>query len=136
MANDFSKLGFKMGLRAKQVVRNSQKLVQRAAVAADSWVVLATPVDTGRARANWITNVGSPSSEITEDTDESGANAISQGQSTIGNWRLGDGTIFITNSLPYIIPLDEGSSEQRREGMTVGAIQAAQDQLDGAKLLK
>jgi hypothetical protein len=125
-----------MGLRAEQVERNAAKAVKRAAVAADTYAVLATPVDTGRARANWITSIGAPKTETTDEVDKEGGPTISAHQRTINRWNIGAGTIYITNSLPYIIPLDEGSSKKRPEGMSKGAIQAAQEQLKNARLIK
>jgi len=125
-----------MGLRTEQIKRNAEKAVRRAAVAADTWVVLATPVDTGRARANWLTSIGSIGKETTQDTDGDGTATINASTRKIEQWSLGRGTIYITNSLPYIGLLDKGSSAQRPEGMTAGAIQAAQHQLDNAHLLK
>lgn len=136
MADGFDKFRIRMGLRAEQVQRNVVKAVKRAAVAADSYAVLATPVETGRARNNWITSIGTPKNTTTEETDKSGAQAIAQGQREANRWNIGMGTIYITNSLPYIIPLDEGSSKKRPEGMSKGAIQAAQEQLKNARLLK
>ena len=50
----------RMEARAREVLDNTEVAVQIAALTADRVVVLATPVDTGRARANWVTSIGSP----------------------------------------------------------------------------
>jgi hypothetical protein len=124
-----------MKARAGEVLRGTAETVRRAAIAADQTVVLATPVDTGRARANWITSIGSPVLRATEGTDPSGASTISEGRQVIGSWKVGAGPIYIANSVPYIIPLDEGSSAQAPNGMSGLAVQAARSQLVRAKIL-
>jgi hypothetical protein len=86
-----------------------------------------TPVDTGRARANWFATVGEPSKEVHLYADaKSGDSAIPQPQSPPLEI---DGTrdTYIINNLPYIKPLDEGHSKQAPNGMVKLAM-AAQDQ--------
>lgn len=137
-----------MDLIAEAVERNTLKIVQRAAIAADQTAVLKTPVDTGRARANWLVSVGAPATgtpvgvlgprggkgksgveaQATNDTLEKGRKAIQ-------TYKLGQGGIFITNNVVYIGVLDSGSSAQAPQGMTVAAIRAAQKQLGSARLL-
>ena len=68
--------------------------------------------------------------------DPSGNSTIAANQATIGRYRLGQGTIFITNSVPYIVFLEEGSSDQAPRGMTRFAIQAANNVLRRARLLQ
>lgn len=70
-------------------------------------IVLKTPVDTGRARANWFTSVGSPSGNVTASTDPSGASAISSGLSAIS--KATGNVLWITNNLPYIYRLEFGT---------------------------
>jgi len=95
--------------------------------------VLATPVDTGRARANWIVSVGRPRYQTTPDVDPSGAQAIAQGVRAVQSFK--GGSIFITNSLPYIEFLEDGSSKQAPGGMTKFGVQAAEAVLSRARLL-
>lgn len=71
-------------------------------------VSLRTPVDTGRARANWFLAEGAPRIETTESTTPEDHNAVSL---------TGRSVIFITNSLPYIVPLEYGHSKQAPYGM-------------------
>lgn len=70
-------------------------------------IVLKTPVDTGRARANWFTSVGSPSGNVTTSTDPSGSSAISSGLSAIS--QATGNVLWITNNLPYIYRLEFGT---------------------------
>lgn len=126
----------RMTIVARGVRENTTRIVQRAALAADQAVVLATPVDTGRARANWITSIGTPRLTATDATDKSGASSIAQGADVISRWRVGLGPIFIANSVPYILRLEEGSSRQAPSGMTRFAIQAARAQFRNARVLQ
>lgn len=77
-------------------------------------VILATPVDKGRARGGWATSVGAPA-DSPERLDPSGGAAVSEvAEKTPG----GAGQItYLSNSLPYIRALEEGRSKQAPEGM-------------------
>lgn len=79
-------------------------------------IVLKTPVDTGRARANWFTSIGSPSINVTESTDPSGSSTIANSLSAISE--ATGNILWITNNLPYIYRLEfEGWSRQAPAGM-------------------
>jgi hypothetical protein len=126
-----------MAIVAKAVKANTLKTIKQAAIAADQVLVLKTPVDTGRARANWIVSIGSPApGEITGYTKRNaGSIATEQGRIKALSYKLGKGGIYITNNVAYITLLDAGSSVQRPKGMTAAAIKAAQKVLGSAKLL-
>lgn len=137
MATSF---GFKAFARRMKVISekvgdNVEDVVRRAAIAADRTIVFATPVDTGRARGNWRVGIGSPSFAVSEATDQSGAGTVSAGASVISTWKIGKGPIFISNSVPYIVDLDRGTSAQAPNGMSAAAILAARKTLGGANIL-
>ena len=67
-----------------------------------SSIVKKTPVDTGRARANWNVSVGSPDLSTTEDTRKT---PKSKDKIPEPN---GDESIFICNNLSYIGVLEYG----------------------------
>lgn len=78
-------------------------------------IVMKTPVDTGRARANWrigvnvinLTTTGAPGEEGAAGASETGKlNGIKWGDS-----------IAISNNLPYIGALENGHSRQAPNGM-------------------
>lgn len=125
----------RMHIRADQVVANTEKAVRRAALAADTAVVLATPVDTGRARAAWLASINSIRERFDVALDKSGTSTIADAQGIIDSWKLDAGTIFISNSVPYIVPLEEGHSKQAPTGMMQHGIAAARAELRQAKLL-
>jgi len=91
-------------------------------------IVEKTPVDTGRARANWQVSVNAPETtqvsyrndkHINAERDESGvmSKVIGEGGMVIESVELGE-DIFITNNLPYIEVLETGDhSDQAPQGM-------------------
>tara|TARA_B110000967_G_C18877845_1_gene559414 strand:- start:901 stop:1272 length:372 start_codon:yes stop_codon:yes gene_type:complete len=68
-----------------------------------------TPVDTGRAKGNWNTGIGSPNTSINE-----GARTTQPFRVKVGDGLKG---IYITNSLPYIYTLEYGNATRPPVGM-------------------
>lgn len=68
-----------------------------------------TPVDTGHARANWIPSVGSPNTQEAPGTDNSLAQA---GIAKVMAYKVGQGSLYIANVVPYIGRLNTGSSQR------------------------
>jgi hypothetical protein len=82
----------------------------------DRRMVLKSPVDTGRFKANWNIGYGSIDTSTSEATDKSGTATLARHQAEV---RDASGTvIYITNSLPYAYRLEyEGWSKQAPMGM-------------------
>lgn len=84
-------------------------------------IVQKTPVDTGRARASWVISLETPgqSPGIPENAkfSESAATAKASGQLSKVNQIKPFSTVFISNNLPYIEVLEDGSSKQAPQGM-------------------
>lgn len=120
---------------AAGVVKNFRKSIVKAALVADQVAILATPVDTGRARANWIASIGAPATEADRAPDKSGQVALNEAQRVVARYAPGQGGIYITNNVEYIEPLDQGSSSQAPNGMTAQAIQAATMAVRNIKIL-
>lgn len=118
-------LGKDMKAKADRVADNADRLVRRCALAIDAAVVLATPVDTGRARANWQVEIGAVPTGVVEPTDKSGASAINKAKDTIAsyNGNAADKSVYITNNLPYIERLNDGWSAQAPAGFVETAVQ-------------
>lgn len=94
-----------------------------------------TPVDTGRARSNWIVSLGSPVRDerppfFEGSKGSTGAQnaqvAIQEGSDTIQGRQLGQ-DIWISNNVKYIGKLNEGSSAQAPAGFVEAAIRRAVD---------
>lgn len=85
-----------------------------------SSVVKKTPVDTGRARGNWIVSKGSEKTGETNRTDKQKYGSSSSYKNTekkkLGSLN-GDESIYIQNNLPYIKALEYGHSKQAPSGM-------------------
>lgn len=83
-----------------------------------------TPVDTGRARSNWIISIGDssllelPTSGALKSAAET---QIGHGTAILGTYN-GQQVIYITNGLPYIERLNEGWSHQAPAGFVEAAI--------------
>lgn len=129
---------------AAAVNKNTVKVVKRAAIAADQAAVLATPVDTGRLRANWLVSIGAvPTGQTAFSEGKDGSTkgnvtraSLERAQERIRGYKLGRGAIFIANNVVYASIIDAGGSEQAPQGMTSRAILAAQRQLGSVKLLR
>ena len=84
-------------------------------------VVRDTPVDTGRARANWLPAANHVRTETVE-WPETGAKSmatartLAEVENVARDAKAGDVTIM-TNNLPYIGMLENGSSQQAPQGM-------------------
>jgi hypothetical protein len=102
---------------AKKAGANADLVVQKVAIDLLGRVVMRSPVDTGRFRANWAVTVGAPSTGTTEATDKSGNGAVEAGSRVLASFQVGP-SIFITNNLPYGPRLEyEGWSKQAPAGM-------------------
>lgn len=98
----------RMVLRGASIADNADALVRKVALTCDQAVVSATPVDTGRARSNWIAQLGSASNAI-RPPDVSAA--LAQDAQTINSYK-GGVPLHLTNNLPYIEALNDGWSAQ------------------------
>jgi hypothetical protein len=119
VANGFSATEFALDLKVFGKVTEEEALliIRKITLELDQAVVLATPVDTGRARGNWYPSINAPSTAVDFGaSDKSGSQAISAAQGVIASMRLGD-TVWLTNNLPYILPLENGHSKQAPQGM-------------------
>ncbi len=120
--------------RGKRIEQNADALVVKTAILINQAVVLATPVDTGRARANWQASIGTPIIEPTDDEDISGNSTIAHNNGAIG--RRGPGqTVFISNNVEYIGDLNDGSSSQAPANFVELAVQEAIKFVRGAKVV-
>jgi len=120
-----------MALTQRQAVRRFQRQVDRFARSLPSelfprfiravtlevlrGVVLKTRVDTGRARGNWQVSIGSPPTGETA-PDKTGGRAISQGMTSLANYR-GFESVYVGNNVPYIRFLNDGTERFRGDKM-------------------
>jgi hypothetical protein len=97
-------------------------------------LIATTPVDTGWARANWLASVFKPeagpeqnlSKEATEAAEPGLKSQQEQLLATIAiSYKLSQGPVFITNNVPYIKSLNNGSSLKAPVGFVQAAITKA-----------
>lgn len=102
-------------------------------VVLDLWtgITRRTPVDTGRARANWFVTQGAPTDRVDLHEGAKTGGVAAPDQPDVGEI-TGDEPVFIINNLPYIEALENGHSKQAPAGMVKLAIQAEQAALDRA----
>ncbi len=95
---------------AKDVRKRHSKIVREAAGRMLRGVILKSPVDTGRFRANWQISAGKLASNTVDSTQpDIGAQ--------MANMRGGSNLIFVVNNLPYAEALENGHSGQAPQGM-------------------
>ena len=113
---------FKMDINrfAKAIGVSTEKATRKIAFELYSDIVQATPVDTGRAKANWNIGFGAINTRVTKST-----------RFQLINLPKGSGkrAIYITNHLPYINRLENGSSKQAPSGMVALSMMNVQARL-------
>lgn len=97
-------------------------MVKKVMLELFSNVISKSPVLTGRFRANWQVGYGSPNVVVTDDIDQRQVGdktgpTIDRMDKEIKTSSIGGQSIFLTNSLPYSIKLENGHSKQSPSGM-------------------
>ena len=95
---------------------NADQVVRQACLSLDRGVVMRTPVDTGRARANWQLTINQPATTDLPTTDRSGTSTIAKALAAVQSAHAGD-TVWIMNNLPCAQRLENGWSGQAPQGM-------------------
>lgn len=115
-----------------QLTAYTNRSVQRVVLDVTSNLVEDTPVDTGWASSNWVPNVrvpfraraGAPTN-ISRTEQQTGIANIAI------RYEISQGTVYISNNVPYIIPLNDGSSMQAPSAFVQRAIRRGIDQQRG-----
>lgn len=94
---------------------NAELVFRKVSIDMLSRVILRSPVDTGRFRANWQVGLAAVGFRL-EEEDPSGSKTIAMGTMRIEGIKLG-GAVWISNSLPYALRLENGWSTQAPSGM-------------------
>lgn len=94
---------------------NIDLALRQTVVLAAQGVVMTTPVDTGRARANWMFGKVLPKGTL-DGIDTSGAATIAKIAGQVTSLKAG-GEVWIVNNMPYAGRLEYGYSQQAPAGM-------------------
>lgn len=142
---DLASFNARMADRAKRIETAINKLVQKTALIADQTVVLATPVDTGRARSNWIAKINGPNggtiapyhpgNKLGLGETANAQSAMDQARAVIATRTSGQ-SIHITNNLDYIGELNNGSSKQAPANFVGMAVLAAVNVIRSTRVVK
>lgn len=123
-------LANKMDRLSRQIPVNVKRGLHETVLAIDQVLVVETPVDTGRARSNWIVGSG-PSTGLIEAyvSGSGGSSGAANAEAALQQARdFLSGTdvqvIYISNNLGYIQYLNEGSSAQAPAGFIEAAVNA------------
>lgn len=130
----------KIKLRAGKVSKNTDNLVRKVILAVDQAVVISTPVDTGRARANWRPSIGEMESSVLPEPRnkaEGLRSALAAGEAVAAEYKGSERspTVHITNNLPYIEYLNRGSSKQAPANFVGTAILLAVAAIKRARII-
>lgn len=106
----------------------SEAVVTRLTLNITANLVESTPVDLGWARANWVPAIGAAftGNSGAADPDEGSVSAQGARQqaaiAAMTAYKLGRGSVFISNNVPYISRLNAGSSRQAPAGFVQAAV--------------
>ena len=136
---NLNQFGDKIKRVAVNVPKNADEIVRKVALAADQTITMATPVDTGRARANWQVGIGAaPAGTVKYSGGGAGAAgyAISAAANVVTTYKGQPGGIWLVNNLPYIQRLNEGWSAQAPAKFVEQAIDTAVNTIRDSKVIK
>lgn len=113
-----------------RVDANLSEGLARATVAFAEFVVPGTPIKTGRARTGWRggRNVA-PRGEIFGGSYGGDGGVVNRVAGVVAGIRHTE-TAYVSNDVPYIGILDDGSSDQAPNGFTEQAVQAVEVRID------
>lgn len=121
-----SRIKARLDRRADRLIKGVDDAVRATALLADQTVVLATPVDTGRARMNWIATIDVPAEEPVPINPGGVERSLAESRAVIATYNGEvNRAIWLTNSLPYIQRLNAGSSQQAPAGFVEKAVGVA-----------
>lgn len=128
----------------RRVETGANELKRKVALVVDREVVMETPVDTGRARSNWIVSLTAPilstqepyapGEKLGKGEGANAAAAMEQAQLVISAVKSGD-DIYISNNVHYIGLLNEGTSAQAPSGFVQSAVLRGVSTVRGARIL-
>lgn len=140
-----------MRRRGKQLENAATGITRAGAKAALIAVVFNTPADKGVARSNWRVGIGAPATAVIpayspgkklgkgETANASAAIAAGKARLNASLGSFGGGlktSVYLSNNVPYIEKLNEGSSDQAAEGFIQTAILAAVGAIRGFKIFR
>jgi hypothetical protein len=138
--------GFAHRMRAVAVgvPHNADKLMRQLTLAVTAVVVRGTPVDTGRAKANWQAQLGAPAEGVVQGYSPGSAGSTAGQAEALALARAnevatqykGGVDVNITNNLPYIGRLNDGYSEQAPANFVQNAVAVAVRKVQSTRIIR
>lgn len=116
------------------IERATERVVVRLSTNIAANLVETTPRDTGWAAANWVPSIGASTTTSASSRPTSALVSAQQAQQAAAqarllSYKLGQGQVFISNNVPYIGRLNDGSSAQAPAGFVQAAIRRGISQI-------
>lgn len=127
---------------SKVIPVNVKEGLRETVLVIDQVLVTSTPVDTGRARSNWVVGAGPSTRAINAYAPGAGGStgganteaALQQARNFLSSTDVS--VIYISNNLEYIQYLNEGSSAQAPAGFIEAAVEAGVAHVKTMRVLK
>ncbi len=109
----------------------TERVVSKITLDLTANLIQSTPVDTGWARANWVPAIGKPYKANLSNVKATSAAASAAkakqagGTSSLTGYKLSRGSVFVSNNVPYIGRLNDGSSRKAPAGFVQRAVAKA-----------
>jgi hypothetical protein len=110
---------------AGELTAHVEKAAKALILAICANLIAATPVATGWARANWVPSIGSPIAAAAGSPAAVSTSQQEAGQAAVLSFRLAQGTLYVSNNVPYIGVLNYGRSAQAPAGFIERAVEQA-----------
>lgn len=140
---DLASLQYSLPAHGRRLEGGIQKLVKDVTMQTVEALAGDTPVDTGKARSNWLVSLGSEDSEVIEPHSPGshlGVNESRNLEATLAaarsavEARTPGQDVIVQNNVPYIGLLNEGSSSQAPAAFVESAVQRAVEYIKSARL--
>jgi len=141
-----STFGKRMKNKAEQVKSHENKAMRILGMETIRRLAIETPVDTGRARSNWLVGLGIPPTQEIEPyaagtKGSTGAinsqMATDKGLMIISQYtRDKHEALYLRNNVNYINDLNAGTSRQAPSGYVNDAVKKAQESVKALRVLK
>jgi len=115
-------------LGVEGIKKDVERTIRGAAFAAFKGIILSSPVDTGRFRANWFAAGANFSDEKTERTDKTGSSAVMVMAQRVNTQKSFE-VFSLTNNLPYAERIELGWSQQAPSGIVRTNLKRVADNL-------
>ncbi len=122
----------RMQVVGKEIQKAVDKVVRGAADRTFTQAIVTTPVDTGRARGNWVPSFDVPSQDFDPNRfDKVGGVTVAKANFVVARYDsdvhkaiiLANNTRDPETQFPYVVGLNQGTSRQAPMGMTRLAVQ-------------